>query len=257
MESKMGKSVYDKNYFELGARDARSSHFNRMLKVYRPLARMLARLKVHRALDVGCATGSLVKALLEENVDTYGVDISEYAINTSPVRDRLKLVDVEEEPLPFPTGYFDLVTSLQTLEHLSNVEKAISEISRVLKTGGFFFMTAPSPDAGECQEHISLLSRDEWVRILRKHVLKPVSIPKFQLFKLVVKMSVFSWVAHSSIFGPVARKYRLHKMGPFGKFVKFVYDILNGLRGLVLPRGVVILARKNAEFASPKIYGLL
>jgi ubiquinone/menaquinone biosynthesis C-methylase UbiE len=245
-KSKAEKSkIYNKDYFELGAQSVESNHFNRMLKVYRPLAHMLAKLNVHRALDVGCATGSLVKALLEKDVDAWGVDMSLHAINSSPIRSRLKWIDVEEEPLPFPNQYFDLVTSLETLEHLDNPERVISDISRVLKPSGFFFMTAPSYHDSNIKEHVSLLPYGAWSKMLLNCGLKPVPISKFRLFKLRIKMSMINLVVHSSIFGNVAKRYRLHKMGALGKILKFMHDLLRGLYFLCSKKGVTILAVKQ------------
>jgi len=54
-------------------------------------------------------------------------------------------VDIETEKIPFPDEYFDLVTSIETLEHLYSPLKALKEISRVLKPLGLFYMTAPNP----------------------------------------------------------------------------------------------------------------
>lgn len=242
-QSKAEKSrIYDKNYFELGARSFESSHFNRMLKVYRPLAELLAKFNPSRALDVGCATGSLVKALLERGIDAYGVDVSAYAVNSSPIKDRLKWVDIEEESLPFPDQHFDMVTSLETLEHLNNPERAISEISRVLKSSGFFYMTVPL--SSNVKEHVSVLPRSQWLKILQKYGFHPIRLSRLRLLELRLKMMMINWVVHSSIMGPVAKKYGLHKMGFIGKTLKFMYDVLNGLLNVPRP-GIAILAVKR------------
>jgi SAM-dependent methyltransferase len=55
-----------------------------------------------RVLDVGCAKGFLVKDLLAEGIDAYGVDVSHYALlNCEPeVVGRLQIGSAER--LPFP-----------------------------------------------------------------------------------------------------------------------------------------------------------
>lgn len=45
--------------------------------------------------------------------------------------------------LSFEDASFDLVVSLEVLEHIPNFEDAVSEISRVLKPGGYFVFTVP------------------------------------------------------------------------------------------------------------------
>lgn len=48
--------------------------------------------------------------------------------------------------LPFQDHVMDVVLSNSTLEHIGNVEKAISEFSRVLRPGGHLLFTVPSVD---------------------------------------------------------------------------------------------------------------
>ena len=86
------------------------------------------------ALDVGCATGFVVEALRELGVDARGVDISAYAIKHAALgaRGHIGVGDLRRG-LTFPTGSFDLVTALETLEHLppTSTRGAIAELARV------------------------------------------------------------------------------------------------------------------------------
>ncbi len=47
------------------------------------------------------------------------------------------------EPLPFADGSFDTVLCTQVLEHVGDVERAMSEIARVLRPGGHALVTVP------------------------------------------------------------------------------------------------------------------
>jgi SAM-dependent methyltransferase len=47
-----------------------------------------------------------------------------------------RLVDIENEPLPFVDSYFDAVVFLEVIEHLFDPYGALSEIKRVLKPTG-------------------------------------------------------------------------------------------------------------------------
>ncbi len=47
------------------------------------------------------------------------------------------------ENLPFESSVFDLVIAKDTLHHFSDIDKALSEISRVLRTGGLFIVSEP------------------------------------------------------------------------------------------------------------------
>jgi SAM-dependent methyltransferase len=48
------------------------------------------------------------------------------------------------ESFPFKDESFDLVTMLEVIEHLPNIPRAIGEIARVLKPGGFAIVTTPN-----------------------------------------------------------------------------------------------------------------
>ncbi|MBA7475660.1 Ubiquinone biosynthesis O-methyltransferase, mitochondrial [subsurface metagenome] len=87
-------------------------------------------------LDIGCAKGFLVKALLASGVDAQGCDISKWAVeNCEPeVKDRLKIADIRDG-LPYPNKSFDAVCSLNTLEHIEidYLDFVAKEMARVAK----------------------------------------------------------------------------------------------------------------------------
>lgn len=97
------------------------------------------------SLDVGCATGFVVEALRELGVDARGVDISQYAIDHAAqgARGDIHQGDLRHG-LAFPEAAFDLVTALETLEHLtpSDVPVVIAEMARV--TRRWVLCTIPS-----------------------------------------------------------------------------------------------------------------
>ena len=97
-----------------------------------------------RVLDVGAAKGFLVKDLLMEEIDAYGLDISEYALmNCHPdVIGRLHLGSAER--LPFPDGSFKCVISIDTIHNLprERAKMALQEIQRL--SGGRAFVRVDS-----------------------------------------------------------------------------------------------------------------
>ena len=92
-----------------------------------------------RVLDIGCAKGFLVKDLCSQDMDAYGLDISEYAlIHCEPeVVGRLHLGTGSR--LPFPDNSFDCVLSLNTIHNFKREEAvvAMQEIVRVSSGGAF------------------------------------------------------------------------------------------------------------------------
>ncbi len=52
----------------------------------------------------------------------------------------MRYVQTEVENLPFPDDHFDVVSSFNSLDHVENVETAVSEIGRVIRPGGTFLL---------------------------------------------------------------------------------------------------------------------
>ena len=100
---------------------------------------------VRRTLDVGCATGFVVEALRELGVDASGVDVSQFAVEQAALgaRGHISHGDLTRR-LPVPDGRYDLVTVLETLEHLppAVVPHALAELRRI--TNGYVVATIPS-----------------------------------------------------------------------------------------------------------------
>jgi SAM-dependent methyltransferase len=44
------------------------------------------------------------------------------------------------DKIPYASGYFDIVTSFNSLDHVDNIERTVAEITRVTKSGGTFLL---------------------------------------------------------------------------------------------------------------------
>ena len=90
-----------------------------------------------KVLDIGCGKGFLLYDILklQPEIEVYGIDISQYAINNSKteIKDNLTLGSASE--LPYKNNFFDLVISINTLHNLFTyeLELALQEIERVGK----------------------------------------------------------------------------------------------------------------------------
>jgi SAM-dependent methyltransferase len=99
----------------------------------------------------------------------------EYAVNNAPdeVKSYWRRVNVENDVLPFQEEFFDLIISLATFEHLHFKKNtlALSEICRVLKTGGLLIINVPNPYnkvEAEKLDHITMLSKKGWIELIEK-----------------------------------------------------------------------------------------
>jgi 2-polyprenyl-3-methyl-5-hydroxy-6-metoxy-1,4-benzoquinol methylase len=57
---------------------------------------------------------------------------------------KVDVVDLDREPLPYPDDTFDLITFTEVIEHVENHRAVLRDIQRVLKSGGLVLITTPN-----------------------------------------------------------------------------------------------------------------
>lgn len=96
-----------------------------------------------KILDVGCGGGFHTNKLAKKGfTDITGVDISRQSLEVAEKFDStktVKYIEADAYSLPFDDNVFDVVISIDFLEHVDKPEMVIKEISRVTKKGGVFF----------------------------------------------------------------------------------------------------------------------
>jgi ubiquinone/menaquinone biosynthesis C-methylase UbiE len=98
-------------------------------------------LRGKNVLDVGFGSGFSVQLLAEAGADVHGVDLTDWAVETT--RARLAAFGLEAdvaqgdgESLPFDDASFDLAFSWGVIHHSSDMSRALRELLRVLRPGG-------------------------------------------------------------------------------------------------------------------------
>lgn len=94
-------------------------------------------------LDVGTGTGVML-GILERYGRVTGVDNSDIAIKFCQERGYHNVVNSSAENLPFENSSFDLICAMDLLEHLDGDQKVLKEFYRILRPGGFLFVTVPA-----------------------------------------------------------------------------------------------------------------
>ena len=95
------------------------------------------------ALEVGCGGGMLCEEIARLGFDTVGIDPSEKSLRVArnhAIQNGLTISYQKGtgESLPYPDEAYDVVFCCDVLEHVRDLPKVISEVSRVLKPGGVF-----------------------------------------------------------------------------------------------------------------------
>ena len=105
-----------------------------------------------RVLELGCGTGKFWLKN-KENIDkSLDITLSDFSKSMLKIaKDKLKEVDykfkyeeINMENIPYEDNSFDVVIAEHMIYFAPNVEKALSEIRRVLKTGGVLYASANS-----------------------------------------------------------------------------------------------------------------
>lgn len=97
-----------------------------------------------KVIDVGCGTGEMLEVLDKYKFKAFGLDVSLKmleAIANSVIGHKLPLINGEIEALPFKDESFDGLICAGVIEYLNEDEKALQEIARILKPGGFAIIT--------------------------------------------------------------------------------------------------------------------
>jgi 2-polyprenyl-3-methyl-5-hydroxy-6-metoxy-1,4-benzoquinol methylase len=163
-------------------------------------------------LDAGCGAGQGTNYLAQqEGKYVVGVDIASealtYAHDTYTALN-LTFGQMDVSRLGFQDSAFDMVTSIEVIEHLPEPEKYVTEICRVLKIDGTLVLSTPnklisSPTPGSMwPHHIHEFYPDELSTLLERY------FPTVELWGMcipVYEKHPIRWLVHqlAPIFKPI------------------------------------------------------
>jgi ubiquinone/menaquinone biosynthesis C-methylase UbiE len=94
-----------------------------------------------RYLDVGCGVGAAAREIAAaNNLEVTGIDVDPKQIEaarTAAARPNLHFRAMDATRLEFRDGEFDIVAASMVTHHIPDWERALSEMVRVLRTGGY------------------------------------------------------------------------------------------------------------------------
>ena len=186
------KIKFNKNYYEDGISKGISCYENYrwIPELTYPMAHKFYNFlklgKKSNVLEYGCAHGFLVKCLNDYGVNTYGVDISEFAIKNSlaDISDKVTIIKNNNlinaiKKFKFNKKIFDWIISKDVFEHIPQKElkKILNQMNKITKN---LFVIVPLGDKSKYRiqqyhldkTHIIIKNEEWWINLFKKNGFK-------------------------------------------------------------------------------------
>lgn len=197
---------YDKWWKYLNSIDRDKKRLSQEKKCYEQILSSLKITPKKKLLDVACGWGELLSLAKEKGLKVSGIDISRHAIKLAKQRiEGGNLQVAQAEKLSFKDSTFDYIVCIGSLEHFDSPEKALQEISRVIKPSGrilirvpnLYFVghiymaikhgTFPSEGGQDFSERFS--TKYGWKDLIEKNKLKVMEIKKYNFIFATEKVN--------------------------------------------------------------------
>lgn len=108
----------------------------------RLVEKYLEKIPTKKALEVGCGTGHWTDFFINKGFEITGIDISKNMIDIAQKKNlkdaKFEIINIEDAP--YPDNSFDNIFAITSLEFVDNRQKAIEQIYRILKPGGYLLI---------------------------------------------------------------------------------------------------------------------
>ncbi len=159
-------NLFDSYYYQhdCGLPYERNDHW---LNFFSGIAqRIVSEISPETVLDAGCAKGFLVEGLRNAGVQAWGIDISQYAIENvhDTIKPYCKVASITD---PFPQEHYDLIVSIEVLEHMPPQEADAAIRNLCNHTNQILFSSTPF-DYKEVT-HVNVQAPEYWAGIFAKN----------------------------------------------------------------------------------------
>ncbi len=209
-----------------------------------------------KIIDIGCGNGGLSIAFSESGAEVTGVDIETELINIATKNAEtigrvVKFIKYDGNILPFPDNFFDAAVSVSVLEHVDNPILYLSQVLRVLKPGGCFYLAFPNRFWPK-ETHTGLFflgylperARDFMVKIFGKNPLRDNNLHFYSYYEL---MKILNKIKENTSFFFAIKEERGNSKNPLKVVTKFFFNLLGFPHQSLLPHIMLILNKTTSK----------
>jgi len=152
-----------------------------------------------KLLEIGSAVGYFLEAAKRRGWDVYGVEISSGGVRYCKEHFGIDVFCGELKEAGIPSGYFDCIVMLHTLEHVYNPMELLSECCRVMRPGGLMVIEVPylksvndknSPMLNDLPAHLNFFTAECLLELLKRCGFVCLEVAKGENLQIYAKRSV-------------------------------------------------------------------
>jgi ubiquinone/menaquinone biosynthesis C-methylase UbiE len=137
------------------------------------LEKFIANTPVKKVIDLGGGHGGDLSIVRQHHPDAelYAIESNvHYAHHLSSMNIHVHQLNLERSTLPFQNESFDLIIANQIFEHIKDIFWVLHEASRILKTGGIFYIGVPNLAALHNRILLSIGKQPSCIKSASAHV---------------------------------------------------------------------------------------
>lgn len=173
-----------------------------------------------KLLEVGCGRGEFANGFMSLGLDVYCVDKSSAAKKLYP-KLKLEEINLEDDSIPFPDNFFDIVYSKSVVEHFYFPEKIFKEMYRVLKPGGTLITLCPDWEVNYKIYFEDFTHRTPFMKTSLRDIQLMCGFTEVKVFKFTQLPIVWNAENFFKIFTEATRLFIPDYFKKYSKWVRF------------------------------------
>lgn len=99
--------------------------------------------KTNKILDVGCGIGYFLEEAKKRDWEVYGTELSKKSAEICSGKG-IKIKEGILDSKNYEPGMFDIITSIEVIEHINNPLEELKNFNSILRKGGLVYVTTPN-----------------------------------------------------------------------------------------------------------------